>query len=69
MEKNDLVVKLTEFLTTDPASVQTIGCLTDKAEIGITIADSVHLSVQNLDDKITVEERKPHGADFIFTAS
>ena len=69
MEKDSLVMQLTEFLTSDSACTQTIGCLTDKAEIGISIADSVHLCVQHKNDAITVEERKPHTADFIFSAT
>lgn len=69
MQKNDLIAQLKDYLITEKACLQTVTCLSEKAEIGITIADSAFLRVLCREGEVQVEEQKAVAPDFIFTAT
>lgn len=69
MEKNKLVTDLLDFLKTEPACLETLGCLNAKAEIQVRIAQSINIKVIYDGKQVIAEEKGPLAPDFVFDAS
>lgn len=68
LEQQHLINKLLQFLKNEAACQQTLGCLTERAEISIIVAQSVQIRVQNSSQGVQVELAPPLAPDFIFYA-
>ncbi len=69
MEKRKIVEELVQFLTNEPACLETLACLNQKAEIQIRIAQSVNIRVIYDGEKVIALEEPPLAPDFVFDAS
>ena len=69
MEKQALLDELVRFLTSDPACIETLKTLSQKAELEIRVAQNNCLSVRHNGDEILVDNQSATNPDFIFDAT
>lgn len=69
MEKSALANDLIQFLTTENACIETLACLSPKAELEIRVAQTLQISVKHDGEKVVALEKAATSPDFIFDAA
>lgn len=69
MEKQEMMTGLIQFLTTEPACIETLSCLSKKAELEIRVAQTLSLRVRHDGTQVVAEETQAYAPDFVFDAS